>query len=271
MFVWCSSIFLLFVFYVNPAFAHEPIFSVGPETIYRGGLGIEAEIEHDRGDNKRETAVDYEIIFGITEDISLTARLPYIIEKRDNAKTSQGIGEAAFRGKYQVYKKDRLGAQDKVALIYGLKIPTGDKDKTPPLGSGSFDHIFGISLGHESTTLYGFATGRYLLNSSSDNKDKGDRVIIDIAFGFRPWLRPYRSWDFVLLIENSYIVSYKDEINGIREKGSGGEELFSGPTFLWSIRNLMVKGGIQFSIWEDLNGNQDETDFRSVIAVEYHN
>ncbi|KKL05704.1 hypothetical protein LCGC14_2603390, partial [marine sediment metagenome] len=48
-----------------------------------------------------------------------------------------------------------------------------------------------------------------------------------------------------------------------------GEEIFIGPTLLWSIRNIMIKGGIQFPVWQDLNGNQ-KRDFRSLLAVEYH-
>lgn len=254
----------------NSAHAHEPVFGLGPETIYKGGIGLETEIEHEKEGSERETAMHYEIIYGVTEDFSLTLGVPHIIEKKEGAEISDGLGEIALRGKYQLFRKNTLGASDKVALIYGLKFPTGDEDKEPTLGSGSLDHLFGLSLGHESRTIYGFIAGRYLLKTESGGKEKGDKVLIDVAFGFRPWLRPYKSWDFVVLLENSYIFSEKDEVNGIKQENSGGEKILIGPTFLWSIRNLMIKGGIQFPVWQDLNGDQEETDFRSVIAVEYH-
>lgn len=251
-------------------FAHEPIFSLGPETIYKGGVGIETEIEYEKAGREKETSMHYEVIYGVSEDFSLTVEVPHIIEKEESGEISGGLGEVALRGKYQLFRKDTLGAQDKVALIYGLKFPTGDEDKDPSLGSGSWDHLFGLSLGHESTTLYGFATGRYFLKTESAGKEKGNKVLIDIAFGFRPWLRPYKSWDLVFLLENSYLSSQKDEVKGVKQANSGGKEFLMGPTFLWSIRNLMVKGGIQFSLWQDLNGDQEKTDFRSVVAVEYH-
>ena len=263
------SLVSILIFTSHLALAHEPIFSLGPETIYKGGIGIESEVEYEKGGSDRETAIHYEIIYGVTEDLSLTIEVPHIIEKKEGGEISDGLGEVALRGKYQLFRKDTLGAQDKAALIYGLKFPTGDEDKDPSLGSGSWDHLFGLSIGHESTTLYGFATGRYVLKTESGGKEKGDQVLIDVAFGFRPWLRSYKSWDLVLLLENSYICLEKDEVNGIKQANSGGEEIFIGPTLLWSIRNIMIKGGIQFPVWQDLNGNQ-KRDFRSLLAVEYH-
>ena len=260
----------ILIFTSNLALAHEPIFSLGPETIYKGGVGIEAEVEYGKGGSDREAVIHYEIIYGVTENLSLTVELPHILEKKEGTQVSDGLGELALRGKYQLFRRDTLGAQDKAALIYGLKFPTGGEDKKPALGSGSLDHLFGLTVGHESTTLYGFATGRYLLKTESGGKEKGDRVLVDVTFGFRPRLRPYKSWDFVVLLENSYIFAQKNKVDGAKQENSGGKEIFTGPTFLWSIRNLMIKGGIQFPIWQDLNGDQEERDFRSVLAVEYH-
>ena len=95
-------------------------------------------------------------------------------------------------------------------------------------------------------------------------------MLADLAVGFRPWLRPYKSWDLVLLWENSYLFSAKDEVDDLKVANSRGHEILSGPTFLWSIRNLMIKGGIQFPLWQNLQGDQEERDFRALIAAEYH-
>lgn len=268
-----SSLFIFFfvfilIFSPDFVFAHEPVFSLGPETIFKGGVGIETEFEQSGGN--KEQALHYEILYGITENIALTLEVPQFLKKREGGDTSSGLGDIALRGKYQFYRKDSLGAQDKATLIYGPKFPSGDEDKIPSLSTGSIEHLFGLSLGHESTILYGFATGRYLLKTDSGSKDKGDQLFLDISFGFRPWLRPYKSWDLVLLLENSYVYTQKDEINETKQADTGGHKIFIGPTFLWSIRNIMLKGGVQFPVWQDLNGTQKETGFRSVVAIEYH-
>lgn len=264
------AIFILLITSKNLIFAHEPVFSLGPETIYKGGIGVESELEYEKGSQERELGLHYEMIYGITQDISVSMALPHILEKYDAGDISRGLGETILRAKFQLYRKDMLRAQDKISVIYGIKFPTGNKDRTPPLGSGAFNHILGLSIGHESTTLYGFAATRYVLKNKNNGIKKGNQIFLDIAFGFRPWLRPYRSWDFVLLLENSYIFSYKNELKGIKQEKSGGQRIFTGPTFLWSIRNIMVKGGIQFPVWQDLKEDADELDFRQVIALEYH-
>lgn len=269
--IWTVFLVLMIVLSISDkVLAHEPVFSLGPETIYKGGMGIETEFEFDDNGSDREQRLNYELIYGFTEDIALTLKVPQVTDKESGAQSSSGLGDIALRGKYQFFKKDTLGAQDKATLIYGLEFPSGDEDKNPALGNGAIDHLFGLSLGHESTILYGFATGRYILRTDSGSLDKGDQGLFDFAFGFRPWLRPYKSWDLVVLLENSYIWTGKDERGSVGVDNSGGQKLLIGPTFLWSIRNIMVKGGVQFPVWEDLNGNQEDTDFRSIAALEYH-
>lgn len=255
---------------VPQGLAHEPVFSLGPETIYKGGIGIEVEGEFDKADEEREAAMNYELLYGVTENLSLTLKVPHLIEGKEGASTSNGLEDITLRGKYQFFRKDTLGAQDKAAFIYGMKFPAGSEDKRPATGSGSLDHLFGLTVGHESTTLYGFMSARYLLRTQSGVREKGDQVLVDIAVGFRPWLRPYKSWDLVLLWENSYIFSAKDEVDDLKVANSRGHEILSGPTFLCSIRNLMIKGGIQFPLWQDLQGDQQERDFRALLAAEYH-
>ena len=252
------------------ALAHEPVFSLGPETIYKGGVGVETEVAFEKADEERQAALHYEFIYGLTENLALTAVVPHVLEKRNGANITDGLGEVALRVKYQFFKRDALGVQDKATLIYGMKFPTGSEDRQPPLGSGAVDHLFGLTFGHESTTWYGFATGRYILRPEAGTREKGDRVLIDVAGGFRPWLRPYKSWDLVVLLETSYEYAGRDQRDGTPLANTGGHRLLSGPTALWSIRNVMVKGGVQLPLWHHLNGNQEETEWRGVLAVEYH-
>lgn len=261
---------LLALLLPGQAAAHEPVFSLGPETIYKGGFGVEAELEFEEAGKEKETALHYEAIYGVTENLAVTAVLPHVLGKKDGAAESEGLGEVALRGKYQFFRRDRLGVQDKATVIYGVKLPTGSEDETPALGSGSADHLFGLSLGHESTTWYAFATGRYVLRPDGGPRNKGDRVLLDLAGGLRPWLRPYKEWDLVVLWENSYIHEGRDERDGATVPDTGGHTWLMGPTFLWSVRNVMVKGGAQFSAWQDRHGSQDETEWRGTLAVEYH-
>lgn len=255
---------------VNPAQAHEPVFSVGPETIYADGVGIESEFEFGRGQDERFQALHYEIIYGYSKDLSLTLSIPYITGRRLEGNTSSGLGEIQFRGKYSLFKRDSLGAQDKVTAIFGLKLPTGRETAQPPLGSGAVDTMLGISAGHESRKWYRFASLRYLVRNSNNSISPGDRFMYDAAFGLRPKQSEYLEADFVALLELNGEFEFAARSAGIKQADSGGNTIWLGPTALWSKRNVMLKGGLQFPLVQNLRGNQGGDDFRAVIAVEYH-
>ena len=264
-------IVLIMLIQIQSNFAHEPVFSIGPETIFKGGIGLESEIEYDKGASEHSTGLHYEFIFGVMENFSISGKFPYILEKKiSNFASSSGLGDIMLRGKYRFYKNDKLGASYKAALIGGIKFPTGDEEKKPSIGTGATDYFLGISAGYESRKWYYFATTRYRFNNKNGVIEKGDVFLYDIAFGLRPVKRSYYEYDLVFLIEFNGEYINNDMIFDFADNNSGGDIIYIGPTFLWSMRNWMIKGGIQFPIFQNLNGTQEEEDFRNVLAVELH-
>ncbi len=161
--------------------AHEPVFSVGPETIYQGGVGVEVGSNFETAGSKQEYGLDYELIYGVTSKIALTLEVPQVARQETDNGSESGVGDLVLRGKYRFWTRDRLNSSDKASLILGVKVPTGKHGGDAPLGSGSTDPLFGLSLGHESRTWYGFGTFRYLLRANHDGVDLGDRILYDLA------------------------------------------------------------------------------------------
>jgi len=252
------------------ATAHEPVFSLGPETIYQNGFGIEGEFETQRGSGSHELAMNYELIYGLLENLSLSLNIPHVLESEGGGGSSTGIGDVVFRGKYRFFKRDRLGTQDKISAILGVKFPTGNQNDNPAIGTGTTDVLMGVSYGHESRRWYYFATFRYLLRTEDGGFAPGDILFYDAAAGVRPWKRGYLEWDLVLLLELSGERDFKGSRGGTSLANTGGHTIWLGPTALLSYRNIMFKGGIQFTPLQQLNGSQTKQTFRSVLAAEYH-
>ncbi len=259
--------------------AHEPIFGLGPHTIYKGGVGIEAEFEGEEasggGEEEKEYVLHNEIIYGVTADFSVTLAVPYVIEHERKAggveDSSSGLGDLSLRGKYRFWRRDAPGVQDAAAFILGVKFPTGDDDKSPRLGSGSTDYLFALAAARESLTWYYFGDVRYRLNTEGGGGlEKGDRLFADLAIGIRPWPIKYLKPDLVLLAELNWETFMRDELNGLDIEDSGGNRLFLSPSFFFTRRNLAVKGGVQIPVHQDLNGEQPEEDYRFKLAVELH-
>ncbi|VAX31268.1 hypothetical protein MNBD_NITROSPIRAE01-441 [hydrothermal vent metagenome] len=286
--------FIVFIFSTVPsvASAHEPLFSIGPHTLYKGGIGIEleaellskstllqngTEIEDPKNQVVTRRLFPIEIIYGLTSNWSVTARIPIVYRRLEKSvsgqktkMSSEGLGDIVLRSKYRFWRRDSLGVQESAALVFGLKLPTGDDQGPLPLGSGSPDLLFGVTAGHEGRRLYLFGDLRYKLNTEANDRKEGDTFFYDAAIGFRPILTDYYRPDLVLLLEMNAEIAQKDTQSGIKNVNSGGETIWLGPNFLLSYRNLMLKGGVRFPIVQDLNGTQLGSDYEGVIAVEFH-
>ncbi len=268
----CRTVAIVLVLGIqSPALAHEPVFSLGPETIWEGGVGLEMEFEFEDARGDQLSGLHYEVIYGVTSDLSLTLELPLILELEEDGETEHGLGDIELRAKYQFFKKDLPGAQHKVTGIFGVKAPSGDQDAEPALGTGTTDFLFGASYGYESRTWYHFLTGRYRLRTESGARDPGDRLFIDAAIGYRPWQREYTEWDLVVLLETNFAFEFNSELRGTTLPNVGGNTIWLGPTILLSPNpQWMFKGGVQLPVYEDLNGGQEHSEFRAVFGIEFH-
>ncbi len=152
-------------------FSHEPIFGLGPGTIFKGGVGIEAEYVRE-GDFR---GIATEVLYGLTEDVSLTLRALQGFER---------FRGGAFRVKVRVWKDYERGRVDALSFIGGMT--------TDAVGGTSY-FLGGVAVGRESRRWYFFADVR-----------TADRFYADTAVGIRPWLTEYLKPDLVLLSELNY-------------------------------------------------------------------
>ncbi len=255
---------------VSPAHAHEPVFGVGPETIYEGGVGLEVGWEFDDEGDERTALFHHELIYGLTPELALTIEVPQVLRRHTDQGTQSGLGDVTVRGKFQFFKRDRLNASDRASLILGVKLPTGSDHGRVPLGTGSTDVLFGLAVGHESRTWYGFGTVRYLLRTRHDGLNRGDRIFFDLAAGLRPWQTEYLEPDLVFLLEFNSVATLRDRTSAGVVASTGGNVGWLGPTALLSYRNWMTKAGVQIPIYSSRRGIQARPDLRAVLSLEYH-
>lgn len=259
--------------------AHEPIFGLGPHTIFRGGVGIEMELEHERETGleevERATALHTELLYGLTDNLALTLAVPAFLgrhqERQQTVVSASGLGDVALRVKYRFWRRDLLGTQDSAAVVMGVKFPTGRDTALPRLGSGSTDFLFGLAAARESRRWYFFGDIRYRYNTTGSERQRaGDGFFVDIAVGIRPWLTEYYQPDLVLLVELNAETRFRSRRDGQIIPDSGSQQWFLSPGFFFTYRNWAVKGGVQIPVLQRVRGNHPEADVRLALAVEVH-
>ncbi len=265
---------LLGVGLAGAAEAHGPLFSPAPETIWKGGtevtLGLHAQRATGAGEKEKEYELFLEGEYGITADWEIGIEIPYA-RKENGGGDAGGIGDIVLDTKYQFWKRDLPGAQYKAAAFLKTKLPTGDDESQPRLGSGSTDVIAGFATGYESRRWYWFASGVYRANTEGEGGlEKGDRQFLNAVGGIRPVLTEYDEPDTVLMLELNWERAGRDELNGADLADTGGWELFLSPVFWWTYRQFAFRGGVQVPIAEGLNGRQATSDYRARADLVYH-
>ncbi len=256
-----------------PAAAHNPIFAPGAHVHAKGGQEVSLGYHRDRasgnGENETEQELSLEYEYGVTADWTVAVEVPFV-RKKLNGNGSTGLGDIQVATKYRFLRIDRPGAQLSTAVMFKAKLPTGDDDASPRLGSGSADFVGGLLHSLESRRWYYTTAFRYRLNTEGGGDlEKGDKVFLDLVGGVRPVLGEYREADTVLFLELNWEQAARDTLAGTGVTDSGGWKLFLSPGIFWTYSVYALTAGVQVPIAENLNGAQPSSDYRFKLTGKY--
>jgi len=168
------------------AWAHDPIFGIGPHVLFKGGVEISPEVHLAKaGDNSaRETALN--LTYGITGDWAAGIELPYT-DKDVGSTSSSGRGDIKLFTKYRFWRNDTLGAQESAAVLLKVKLDTAGDGASPALGSGTTATILGLTFmdtrAESGTAGRAYATASMVRTMAACNAAKRSCSIWSEAFG----------------------------------------------------------------------------------------
>lgn len=237
------------------------------------------------------------IAYGITDDLTVGASLPYV-ERNDirAAHNNAGVGEVEFAGdssgvsdltlfgQYRFFQNDTVD----IAVIAGIKIPTGDSNEREAEGelfetehqpgSGSWDPFAGIAFNRKFERAGISANVLYTFTTEGDQQTElGDIFNYNFALSYRA-ISPEDGHDHHQHQHALNILDYVDlalELNGdVREQTeiSGEEEDHSGGHTLYLSPGIRVGLGHRWSVYtsfglpiiNDYHGWQSEPDYRII-------
>lgn len=261
---------LLVMLIGSPAWAHDPVFGLGPHVLYKGGVEVATEAHTEKAGDEQDTELGVELVYGLTGDWAAGIELPYA-RKEEGPESASGTGDVSLFTKYRFWRHDILGAQESAAVLLKVKTDSGDDNATPALGTGATDTILGLTYGYESLKWYRWADLRYRRNGENDaGLRRGDKILFDLVGGWRSTPPSYYEPDTVWLLELNGEYGERAELNGVELANTGGTEWFLSPGIFWTKRNFAVKAGVQIPIASDLNGHQEDTDYRAKLVLEWH-
>jgi len=269
----------------RPLRAHE-VFTVRSDTIRKRGQDILGILRHKRKKHYQVSQFHAKIMYGFTEYLTLTARLPFYLEKRitkidacTQEKTFEkncGAGKIDVAAKYLFWKNYGAGVRQQALLLGTIFFPTCKEDnnlllRTDEGCTKSVDFQLGVAANFETLKFYSFITAFYRINTHSNQYKKGDHFIYSASVGFRPQTLVHGQVDWVFLLDFDGVYRRKDRFGCQKENNTGGNVIWAGPTVFRSLKNTMLRAGIQFPIAEHYNGTQEKYCYRAalVFAVQF--
>lgn len=226
------------------------------------------------GRSIRATMIAAAVSYNVTSDLLLGAMLPLMnVTSRSTAAsvTSTGLGDVSISGKYVLMQIDDLQETLRILGKVSLKLPTGNKNLTPSLGTGSWDASFGTVAGWIGKRFGLYADISYTLNGSSESYSYGNTFSYNAAVVLRlsPAVYetyPLTQWNLYFEAIGKYVA--RDAVNGVSNQNSGGQILMLAPGLQWiPSRVLLTEVAIQFPVFQSLNGTQLGTDFGVVAGM----
>jgi len=267
---WLGAAGMLLMLYGGAVLAHDPVFAPGPHVLYKDGVEVHIDVDRNKAGQNKESNFALELDYGLTGDWAVGLELPYVWTA-EGGNTASGSGDVRLFTKYRFWRHDTLGVQESAAAFVNIKTKTGDERSNPPEGSGSTDTLLGLSYGYESLKWYRWAGVRYRRNGENDaGVQRGDKWLFDLVAGWRPKMPEYLQADTVWLLELNAEYAQRAELNNVVIRNTGGTEWFLSPGIFWTLRNFAVKAGVQIPVASDLHGDQNESDYRARLTLEWH-
>ncbi|MAT51173.1 MAG: hypothetical protein CMK32_08320 [Porticoccaceae bacterium] len=255
---------------VPVALAHDPVFGLGPHTLYKGGVEIHFGSHQEKAGDERATESEIQFKYGLTSDWVAGIGVPYV-RSTGHRGSDSGRGPTSLSTKYRFWRNDLPGAQESSAVVARMILDDGDMGHGQAEREGN-DYLLGLTYGYEGRKWYRWASLRRRFNGDAENgAARPDKWLADLVVGIRPIPTEYLEPDWVWMLELNY--EHTEHITGAfngSPQRIGGDQWFLSPGLMWTYRNFAVKAGVQLPVYDDLSGDQEADDYRALVELEWH-
>lgn len=114
-----------------------PLFCFGQSVIDKHDIQAFVYINSLLGKKTDFTQIIPNILYGVTDELTITAGAPIAAKFRYHNYQSSGIGDLFIQAEYAFYNKDRQDYANQATVVASMTFPTGSFKKQPPTGFGS--------------------------------------------------------------------------------------------------------------------------------------
>ena len=221
---------------------------------------------HFSGNKQHFTSLEPNILYGLSNDLSLLLNLPVAISNQKNQQHSNGLEDASLIAEYAFYSNKSMEYSDQATVVGGFAIPSGSSKKQPPTGFGAMSYFLGLTFNRSYADWFGFVSPGATLTTTHDKTRYGNQYLYQLGIG-RNITQIQSNWLLAALLELNGQFSVKNSIHGVKDQNSGGNIVFATPSLSLANKSFITQLGFGLPITQHLYGNQTKT--RYLLAANF--
>jgi len=273
-----SLLLLLMTHIPAAASGHGPVFGFTTPTNSRGGWSIDLGLMGRAGTGSNGNMMRAMLGYGITEDIQISLTTPYVFSsgsfapsRTTSMMTATADNEAI--GSWRFHRRGTdVGTRVESTGYAGLILPGAQR---PSGVMGTLKRAPGVftavATGVASRSHYVWGGVGLTAFAENDGDRRPNLLSYSFVWGYRPpaLRKDYPEWDWRLFAEMTGENSAKIRRAGHPMPGTGGHQVFLGPTALGIYKNYAIEGGVQFPVYRDVGSNFQREKVRYAINFSY--
>jgi hypothetical protein len=247
--------------------------------VVRSQMIFKSKTDDRTGENRKLEIITNRnvLIYGLRDGTSLFAAVPFVYKEQEvnspdggrSEREDAGIGDVRLFVKQRIWRRDRPGRTERLALLGGLELPTGDTSEANGLGkfprpiqpgSGSWDPFVGVIATHQKQRYELSTDVIYQFNTEARGFEFGDSLNHDVGLWVRVWPGELPEWGtpsaIHAVMELNGVFQQKNTVNGDLVGDLGGYTLYLSPGLQWVGPWWIVEASLQFPAIQDLNRSE---------------
>ena len=258
------------------ASGHGPVFGMTTPTNAKGGWSFDTGIMGRVGVGNTGTMLRGMLAYGITEDLQVSLSIPYVFSSAPFAPARitgmmPASGDVEAIGAWRFHRQGpRVGTRFESTASAGI-IEPGLQRPAGMLGTlhraPGFYTALSTGVASRSHYVWGGVSNMHFVERLGDRRP--NVVTYSAVWGWRPppLQQEYPHWDWRGFAEMTGDSSSRVQHGGQLMPGTGGNQVFVGPTVLGIYKNYAIEGGVQFPVYRNVGANQMTEKFRFAINL----
>lgn len=194
------------------------------------------------------------LLYGITDDLSLTINTPYALSYKVDDFRSSGFEDQFAQLEYAYYSKSTKTYWDQATILANISIPTGSIRKEPTTGFGSPGFFGGTTYNRTYIDWFVFGSSGAVVTTAKQGTKFGNYFLYQGGFGRN--ITDRNGWIFAWVTEFTGTYAQHNRFSGLIDPNSGGNIIFATPSLWASNKRFIFQLGAGLPIVQHLHGIQ---------------